>query len=318
MECKNLADYTELYCLTDVLLLADVFEAYRDLSLRIYGLDPIHYLTAPSLSKDAMLKVACAGVELLTDQNMYLFFEEGIRGGVSVISGRYAQANNKYMGDQYDESKESSYLMYWDANSLYSTAMLDNLPSGGFRWLSKGELARMMRYPSTIQGCTLEVDLEVPHTKEFHDHTKDYPLAPKNKRIRKVTKLAPHLLNKERYIVHHKAFRCYLENGLILKKIRRGVAQSTVQVVIFDFKKAIDLIDYRILMQKLCSYDILHEIIGWIISLLQNRKPGVKLSQECFSEWGTFTARVPQGTKMRPWLFVILINYFSKYSTSIF
>ena len=95
MGCKTLGDYSKLYCMSDTLLLADVFEEYRDLALNIYGLDPSYYITAPSIAIDAALKMSGAELELITDENMYLFMEEDIRGGVSVISNRYGRGNNK-------------------------------------------------------------------------------------------------------------------------------------------------------------------------------------------------------------------------------
>ena len=192
--------------------------------MNTYGLDAAHYLTSPSMGQSAVLKITKIEIDLLHDQDMHLFFEEGIRGGVSVISNRYAKANNKYMGEEYDESKDSSYIMYWDANALYSGAMQEPVPYKNFRWIETKTLRRMEKYPSLIKSCTLEVDLNVPNTKEFHKLTNDCPLAPETKLIEKVQKLAPNLLNKKRYIVHHKALRCYLKYGLVLKKIHRGVS----------------------------------------------------------------------------------------------
>ena len=97
-ECKNLGDFSGKYCLGDILQLADVCERFTDVCLEKYELDPFHYITAPSLFNDAMLKTTGIELELLTGLDMYLFFEKGIRGGISMISNRYSKANNPYMG----------------------------------------------------------------------------------------------------------------------------------------------------------------------------------------------------------------------------
>ena len=82
MERRSLQDYHDLYLKLDVLLLADVFDQFRKLCLKIYGLDPLHFYTLPSLSWDACLKKTGINLELLTDEAMYLFFENNIRGGI--------------------------------------------------------------------------------------------------------------------------------------------------------------------------------------------------------------------------------------------
>ena len=79
-------------------------------------------------------------------------------------------------------------------------------------------------------------------------------------------------------------------------------------LVLFDFKKAFDLIDHRILVRKLCSYDIPDPVMSWIIYILTSRKQRVKLGHDCFLEWGVVPAGVPQGMKLGPWLFIIMIN----------
>ena len=94
-EMKNLEDYHNLYNKLDVLLLANVFENFRDICIKIYNLDPAHYYTAPGLSWDAALKVTEVKLEFLSDMDMLLMVEKGIRGGVSMISNRYGKANNK-------------------------------------------------------------------------------------------------------------------------------------------------------------------------------------------------------------------------------
>lgn len=218
--CKDLADYTELYCKSDVLLLADVWEAFVNVCLKKYKLDPSHYITAPSLFNDAMLKMTGVKLELLTDSDKYLFFEEGIRGGVSTIMGRYAKANNKYM-DGYNPEVPSSYIQYLDANNLYGWAMSQLLPVGKFEWLSEEEIERFERDPISIRGCTLEVDLEYP--TELHDKHNDYPLAPESMEVNGTKKLIPHLGDRKNYVIHHEALRQYLGYGLKLKKIHRGI-----------------------------------------------------------------------------------------------
>ena len=100
-EMKNLKDYHNLYNQVDVLLLADVFENFRDICIKNYKLDPAHYYTASGLAWDAALKVSEVELELLSDIDMLLMVEKGIRGGVSMISNRYGKANNKYMGKSF-------------------------------------------------------------------------------------------------------------------------------------------------------------------------------------------------------------------------
>lgn len=130
---KTLGDYCDLYLMTDVLLLADIFENFRQNCHNIYRLDPAHYYTAPGLSFDAMLKYTKVEIELLTDIDMLMFVESGIRGGISQCSKRYVKANNKYMMD-YDNKKDSSYIIYLDANNLYGWSMMQSLPLDSFKW----------------------------------------------------------------------------------------------------------------------------------------------------------------------------------------
>ena len=100
----NLGEYHDLYLKSDVLLLADVFENFRKTCLKYYGLDPAHYISSPGLAWDACLKMTKIELELISDIDQYLFVEKGLRGGMSVITHRKGEANNKYMA-KYDKSK---------------------------------------------------------------------------------------------------------------------------------------------------------------------------------------------------------------------
>ena len=133
---KNLADYHDLYVQSDTLLLADVFENFRNMCIKVYELDPANFLSAAGLAWQACLKRAEVKLELLTDVDMLLMVEKGIRGGICHAVYRYAKANNKYMKN-YNKYKEKSFLQYVDANNLYGWAMSHKLPVSGFKWKKK-------------------------------------------------------------------------------------------------------------------------------------------------------------------------------------
>ena len=122
-----MVDYHDFYLKTDVLLLANVFERFINKCLDYYGLGPCHYFSSPGLSWDAMLKMTKIELNLISDIDMHLFIEKGMRRGISYISNRHSKANNKYM-KCYDSSKESKYITYLDANNLYGWAMSQYLP----------------------------------------------------------------------------------------------------------------------------------------------------------------------------------------------
>ena len=111
-EMKNLEDYHNLYNQVDVVLLADVFENFRDICIKNHNLDPAHYYTAPGLAWDAALKLTEVKLELLSDPDMLLMVEKGIIGGIFMISNHYGKANNKYMGNRYDASKPTKWEIY--------------------------------------------------------------------------------------------------------------------------------------------------------------------------------------------------------------
>ena len=89
-EIKNLGEYHDLYIQSDTLLLADVFENFRDKCIEIYELNPAHFLSAPGLAWQACLKKTEVKLELLTDIDILLMVEKAIRGGICQATHRYA------------------------------------------------------------------------------------------------------------------------------------------------------------------------------------------------------------------------------------
>lgn len=222
---KTLGEYSDLYMKIDIILLADIFENFRDTCYENYKLDPAHYYTAPGLSFDAMLKYTEIRIELLTDIDMLLFIDRGIRGGISQCSKRYSKANNKYM-DDYDPNQKSKFLVYLDANNLYGYSMMQSLPIDNFRWSQKvfdtGTILNL-KDDATI-GYIFEVDLDYP--EYLHDKHKDYPFCAENRPVphtKNDRKLLLTLYNKKNYVIHYKMLQCALKHGLILKKIHKEI-----------------------------------------------------------------------------------------------
>ena len=241
MGCQSMGEYHDLYLYQDIFLLADIFEQFRQVCLKNYQLDPAHYYTVPGFSWDAALKFTKVKLETLHDIEMHQFLERGMRGGISMISHRYAQANNKYQ-QEYDPEKPTSFITYQDSNNLYGEAMTQSLPVSDFKWVDEKDVKSfnvMTVQDDADTGYFLEVDLEYP--KELHDLHSDYPLAPEKMLIShemlspyqqqlkedlgykpaRVEKLVPSLWNKEKYIIHYRNLKFYLAQGLKLQKIHR-------------------------------------------------------------------------------------------------
>ena len=170
---ENLGSYHDLYVQSDTLLLADVFNNFRDLCIKEYELDPAHFLSLPGLAWQASLKKTNIELELLTDYDMPLMVEEGIRGGSCHSIHQYAKANNKYMKNYNNE--KSSYIQYLDANILYGSALSKKLPVNGFKWLDNKKINEefLKNYSGNDKkGYILEVDVKYP--KELHGLHSDF------------------------------------------------------------------------------------------------------------------------------------------------
>ena len=160
--------------------------------------------------------------EYLRDYDMLMMFEKGIRGGMTHISKRYAEANYKHMKD-FDKTKPSTYIQYLDANNLYGYAMSQKLPTHGFEWIDVhlSKVEKLLKKKDTKIGYIFEVDLEYPPSL-WKEHN-DYPLAPDRIKLDKVEKLVSSFLPKKNYVVHYKSLKQYIEMSLVLKKVHRGI-----------------------------------------------------------------------------------------------
>ena len=243
--CRNIGEYHDIYLKIDVLQLADVWQSYSQICQTNYNLDPAHYVSAPNLSWDAMLKCTEVNIELASDPAIFPFYDDGLRGGICTISKRYAHANNPYMKELYDPSKPTTYIIYLDANNLYGWAMSQPLPIGGYAWLTPAAFSTIDWLNQKVDqdfGYVLECDLDYPD--ELHVTHNDYPLAAerllvnysvlsakqieinrayKMPRNSKVAKLIPNLMPKRHYICDYLNLKFYIEHGLKLIKIHRVI-----------------------------------------------------------------------------------------------
>ena len=244
-QLKNLGELHDLYMETDVLLLSDVFQEFRNFSLLKYRLDPAHFNTAPGLSWSAALLYTMERLEIPTDPDMHLFFDKGLSGGVSQVANPWARANHEGIEKHFDREEMRAYIAMFDCNNQYGWAMRQYLPTYGFRWLKlETECPRfwtnfvLQQKDCQDTGYFFEVDLEYP--KELHDTHDQYPLAPEHLEIKEEmlsdfqkglakdlnvkvggTKLCLTLLDKKEYICHYRNLKLYLEKGLKIKKVRK-------------------------------------------------------------------------------------------------
>ena len=200
-----------------MVLLANVLEAFRDTCLKHYKLDPAHFYTSPGLAWHTCLKRTEIKLELLTDPDMLLMFEWGIRGGITQAVRKYALANNKYMGDRFNPNEDTIYLLYLDENNLYGWAMSQSLPTGGFKWVDVNHNKISELATRTDKGYLLEVDVSYP--KELHNQHNDLPFMCERMEINGVEKLVPSLRDKKNYVIHIQALNRALQHGLRLDRI---------------------------------------------------------------------------------------------------
>jgi hypothetical protein len=257
-ECKTLRDYMLAYLEMDIRQLADVFEAFRRMSLTSDGLDPVHFITTPGMSFQAALKFCNLQLEMLQDPELYALFEEGIRCGMTFVNSHVATANHQSLPESYDCSKPQSHLIPVDANNLYGNALSTKLPWCDFRIeVEMNDVKQIERWiinefdADGDRGYLFKVDLLYPFG--LHDTTADLPLAPEKliphwdwmpsyqkhlwykvmhqrnslkpqKEYVGTEKLLLTCQNKTEYVVHGRILQFYLRQGLRLDRIHQVVS----------------------------------------------------------------------------------------------
>jgi len=244
---KTIGEFSDFYLFTDVILLAEVFENFRSLCIESHRLDPVHYISCPGYTWDAMLRRCSIPISLISDQSMYQFIESGIRGGIAMVAKRYAEANNPYMNHLFQKDKETSYIMYYDFVNLYGWAMSMKMPYADFKFLEDKEINEFMSNISEIDPngdnfYALEVDLEYPESLHDVKSHNDLPLAVDKRvvtyemlsdyqkqilsdfpdiHLSKTPKLIPSFLPKKNYVCHLTNLKMYIEKGLKITKVHR-------------------------------------------------------------------------------------------------
>ena len=244
--CTDFESFTKLYQVSDVLMLADIFESYRETSIKLYSMDPCNFVSLPGYSWRAFLvqlyrenpefKIA----KFANQEEMDMF---SVRGGVSSIMKKHAKANNKSLAD-YDPSKPSSYILYVDANSLYPSQMKKYLPSGDFKfvktkWTTKEIMA--LKHDADI-GYRFKCDFHYP--EYARKLLADYPLLAENRpveyselsetqlaqlgseKFNPTTKLVNDFKDKLGYDIDYRLLQFVLSRGVVIKKIHSVISFS--------------------------------------------------------------------------------------------
>ncbi|GBC45482.2 uncharacterized protein LOC111334919 [Rhizophagus irregularis DAOM 181602=DAOM 197198] len=186
-----------------------------------YGLDPSHYVSAPALSWDGMLKMTGVKIELFTDMTMHDFTEKAKRGGIAMAGHRFLKANKPKMGDSFNPSKPTTWISYVDANNLYGWAMSQYLPIGNYRWEASPEYFKQnLDKQKQILNVILNTKPDAAHLPPAVDSIAmegDFP---------ETEKLVPHLSKHEDYVIHYQELQYYIKLGMVVDEI--------TQVLSFD------------------------------------------------------------------------------------
>ncbi|CAG2191792.1 unnamed protein product [Mytilus edulis] len=210
MNIKNIGEYHDLYLKTDVLLLADVFETFRKKWITNYSLDPANYYTLPGLSWQSALKMTGVRLELLTDPTMWLFFEQSIRGGLTmhehaISCGKFQWLSEEEINDfnvlNVSNNADIGYVIECDLDYPDNLHDLHN------------------DFPLAVEKGVITNEMLSPHSRHLYEQAND-----DGKEYQPSTKLLATLKDKKHYILHYVNLKLYLKLGLVLKKIHNIVS----------------------------------------------------------------------------------------------
>ena len=232
---KDGEELTKLYCKSDVILLADVFEKFVKVSFEEYGINPLYCVSLPGYTYQCALKYTDIKLQTLQDKDLILLIENNIRGGISSV-----------MGDRYIKSDEDKKISYIDATNLYGHSMSQFLPYDEIE-MWHGDLDKYWKWLDEILyrpddseiGYFLEVDLKYPDN--IKQKTKYFPFCPENKKINpnkyneymntikpenytKSKKLICDWTDKENYLIHYRVLKFYVRHGMIVVKIHEIIS----------------------------------------------------------------------------------------------
>ena len=240
---KDGKELTELYCNSDLLLLACAFEKFIKVSQNEFGISPLYFVSLPGCTWECGLKYTNIKLQTLQDKDMILLLENGIRGGISGV-----------MGDRYVKSDENKKILYGDVTNLYGFGKSQPLPYDEIKFETENVcLEEILNTPDdNDKGYFLEVDLEYPHN--IRQKTKHFPFCPENKTVSKNDfgpymksiiptnyvshkKLICDWTDKKNYLIHYRMLKFFVRHDMKVNKVHRVISfkQSKSLETYIDF-----------------------------------------------------------------------------------
>uniref|UniRef100_U9ULN4 DNA-directed DNA polymerase n=1 Tax=Rhizophagus irregularis (strain DAOM 181602 / DAOM 197198 / MUCL 43194) TaxID=747089 RepID=U9ULN4_RHIID len=227
---KFYSEYHDLYSKTDVLLLADVWTAFCETSMKYYELDPSHYVSAASLTWDAMLKYTGVKIELFTDMEMHDFAEKAKRDGITMSCRRYFKANNPKCKN-FNIRRPKTWLSYVDANNLYGWAMSQYFQIGNYKWEYSDEFLKDPENNKKVFNTILKKRKDATRGSVENIKVKREQFSPKQesylekmgkKNYVSVEKLITHLGPRDEYVLHYSELQYYVKLGMVVDEIQKA------------------------------------------------------------------------------------------------